>query len=152
MLNSGCFTAHLPSLLLIYLSVYPLFQSSVFSIVLLAFAACTVSTSSFTNSNSLIYELFLLHHDKIHLYIDWRLDLASVFCKMDGGSCTHCICSMAALGESTGKFDVDKHVSYKGHSGSLTLSYSSGSLQPCHQCWQEQSTSRFRLLWTVIQV
>lgn len=40
---------------------------------------------------------------------------------MDGGSCTHCICSMAALGESTGKFDVDKHVSYKGHSGSLSL-------------------------------
>lgn len=122
-------------------SVYPLFQRSFFFLLCLPslnLAFHKVQRLHLTlNFSSSIIKKFIFTLTDVSIW----LPFLTVGCVgwMDSGSCTHCICSMAALQEPAGKFDVDERGSKEGHPRSRSLSYSGGALQQCHPRWQKQS-------------
>lgn len=137
--RSGCWIQAVS--FLIRLSVYPLFQRSFFFLLCLPslnLAFHKVQRLHLTlNFSSSIIKKFIFTLTDVSIW----LPFLTVGCVgwMDSGSCTHCICSMAALQEPAGKFDVDERGSKEGHPRSRSLSYSGGALQQCHPRWQKQS-------------
>lgn len=111
--------SRLEHIILLFFSPFiPCSRVQSYSVMLLALAACMVSTSSFTTFNSLILNLsssvrtrFIFMFTNILIW----LPFLTVGCVgwMDGRSCTHCTCSLAL--ELASKFDVDKHNSLEGH-------------------------------------